>query len=68
MIVDSLENTLSLKCDTIKCLRDSINMYGFQLGVIEDNNKALKEANKYYMNTNKKLVDTNKNLSNKTEE
>lgn len=66
--IDSLTNMINLKNDTIYILSDSMKMYRYKLGLIEDNNKMLKESNKYYRNANTKLADANKNLSNKKEE
>ena len=68
IVIDSLNNELINMSDIIKLQHDTIEMYKFQLSIMETNNKELKESNKYYQNTNRVLVNTNKNLTNKTEE
>lgn len=67
IIIDSLNNELMNISNIIKLQHDTIEMYKFQLNIMETNNKELKESNKYYQNTNRVLVNTNKELSNKTE-
>lgn len=66
--IDSLSTQIVEKIDTIYILKDSIKMYRYKLGIVEDNNRALKESNRHYRSTNSRLVDANKNLSNKKEE
>lgn len=66
--IDTLDMLLQDSRRTIDVLTDSINMYKFKMGIIEQDNKRLSESNQRIQRNNTTLINTNNQIINKDKE
>lgn len=65
--IDTLNIKLQESDRTIMVLSDSIDMYKFKMGLIEQDNKRLNESNQRIQRNNTTLINTNNQIINKAE-
>ena len=66
--IDALDMLLQDSRRNIDALNDSLNMYKFKMGIIEQDNKRLSESNPRIQRNNTTLINTNNQIINKDKE